>query len=93
MIFGCNPAFGGHLGRHFGFSAPYNNKKRSSGIGIVVNGFSDPGNLQIGMLYNQIGSIMVILGSNPVFGGHLGRHLEFLKTLNDARRASFGFVN
>ena len=35
---------------------------------------------------------MVILWHKSISGGHLGRHLGFLKTLNDASLASFSFV-
>ena len=31
-------------------------------------------------------------GLRSLTGGHLGRHLEYFKTLNDARVASVGFI-
>ena len=33
------------------------------------------------------------IGLRSIADGHLGRHLEYFKTLNDARVASVGFVN
>ena len=33
------------------------------------------------------------VGLKSLTGGHLGRHLEYFKTLNDARVASVGFIN
>ena len=33
------------------------------------------------------------LGLRSLTDGHLGRHLEYFKTLNDARVASVGFIN
>ena len=92
VILGSNPFFGGHLGRHFEFVASYHGNEGSNGVGNVVNGFYDPENPLLDMLYSQVGSIMVILRSSPHFGSHLGRHLDFLKTLNDAGWASFSFV-
>ena len=32
------------------------------------------------------------IGLKSLTDGHLGRHLEYFKTLNDARLASFGFI-
>ena len=32
------------------------------------------------------------MGHRSLTDGHLGRHLEYLKTLNDARVASVGFI-
>ena len=32
------------------------------------------------------------IGLRSLTGGHLGRHLEYCKTLNDARVASVGFI-
>ena len=32
------------------------------------------------------------IGIRSLTGGHLGRHLEYFKTLNDARVASVGFI-
>ena len=32
------------------------------------------------------------IGVRSITGGHLGRHLYFFKTLNDARVASVGFI-
>ena len=32
------------------------------------------------------------IGLRSLTGGHLGRHLEYFKTLNDARVASGGFI-
>ena len=32
------------------------------------------------------------LGLKSLTDGHLGRHLEYFKTLNDARVASIGFI-
>ena len=58
----------------------------------MLSRFSDRKNLHFDMLYYQIGHEIEILLKNPFSGGHLGRHLEFLKTLNDASWASFSFV-
>ena len=33
------------------------------------------------------------IGIRSLTDGHLGRHLEYFKTLNDARVASVGFMN
>ena len=33
------------------------------------------------------------IGLRSLTDGHLGRHLEYFKTLNDARVASVGFIN
>ena len=33
------------------------------------------------------------IGLRNLTDGHLGRHLEYFKTLNDARVASVGFIN
>ena len=33
------------------------------------------------------------IGLSGLTDGHLGRHLEYFKTLNDARVASVGFIN
>ena len=32
------------------------------------------------------------IGPRSLTDGHLGRHLEYIKTLNDARVASVGFI-
>ena len=33
------------------------------------------------------------IGLRSLSDGHLGRHLDYIKTLNDARVASVGFIN
>ena len=40
------------------------------------------------LLIENVGHI----GLRSLTDGHLGRHLEYLKTLNDARVASVGFI-
>ena len=47
------------------------------------------------MFYSQMWQIetdIQVLDIAHIFGDHSGRHLEFLKKLNDARVASFSFL-